>query len=96
MKPLLASRSQLPTRSSSQLPTRKEKLMKSLIPARPVLWFLFLFNAAVAVAVGMAGHHLHIHGQTLHGTQQVMTCAGMGVVALAAGVGLLQRRPQPA
>ena len=25
--------------------------MKSLIPARPVLWFLFLFNAAVAIAV---------------------------------------------
>ena len=41
--------------STSQLPTRKETPMKSLISARPVLWFLFLFNAAVAVAVGVAG-----------------------------------------
>jgi hypothetical protein len=78
--------------SASQLPTRKERLMKSLIPARPVLWFLFLFNAAVAVAIGAAGHHLYIHGQTLHGTQQIATAAGMGIVALGAGIGLLQRR----
>jgi len=66
--------------------------MKSLIRSRPVLWFLFLFNATVAVAIGVAGHHLHIHGQTLHGTQQIMTAAGMGIVALGAGIGLLQRR----
>jgi uncharacterized membrane protein AbrB (regulator of aidB expression) len=78
--------------STSQLPTRKESPMKSLITARPVLWFLFLFNAAVAVAVGVAGHHLHIHGQTLHGSQQIATAAGMGVVALGAGIGLLRRR----
>jgi len=78
--------------ATSQLPTRKEKLMKSLIPARPVLWFLFLFNAAVAVAAGVGGHHLHIHGNTLHGSQQLMTCAGMGIVALGAGIGLLRRR----
>jgi hypothetical protein len=70
--------------------------MKSLISSKPVLWFLFLFNAAVAVAVGAAGHHLHLHGQTLHGTQQIMTCAGMGIVALGAGAGLLRRRPRPA
>jgi uncharacterized membrane protein AbrB (regulator of aidB expression) len=66
--------------------------MKSLLSSRPVLWFLFLFNAAVAVAAGVAGHHLHFHGQTLHGSQQVMTCAGMGIVALGAGTGLLRRR----
>ena len=69
--------------------------MKSLIPARPVLWFLFLFNAVVAIAVAAGGHHLHIHGQTLHGAQQIVTCAGMGIVALGAFAGLL-RRPQPA
>ncbi len=78
--------------SASQLPARKESLMKSLITARPVLWFLFLFNAAVAVAAGAAGHHLHIHGQTLHGAQQIATAAGMGIVALGAGIGLLRRR----
>jgi hypothetical protein len=77
---------------ASHLPTQKETLMKSLITARPVLWFLFLFNAAVAVAVGVAGHHLHIHGQTLRGAQQITTAAGMGIVALGAGIGLLRRR----
>ena len=78
--------------STSQLPARKETPMKSLLASRPVLWFLFLFNAAVAVAVGAAGHHLHIHGQTLHGAQQIATAAGMGIVALGAGIGLLRRR----
>jgi MYXO-CTERM domain-containing protein len=82
--------------SAPQLPTRKESPMKSLLASRPVLWFLFLFNAAVAIAVAAGGHHLHIHGQTLHGTQQIVTCAGMGVVALGAFAGLLRRRPQPA
>ena len=82
--------------SASQLPARKESLMKSLMTARPVLWFLFLFNAAVAVAVGAAGHHLHIHGQTLHGGQQLATAAGMGIVALGAGAALFVRRPKRA
>ena len=66
--------------------------MKSLLSSRPVLWFLFLFNAAVAVAVAVGGHHLHLHGQTLHGTQQLMTAVGMGVVALGAGTALARRR----
>jgi hypothetical protein len=66
--------------------------MKSLLSSRPMLWFLFLFNAAVAVAAGVGGHHLHIHGNTLHGSQQLMTCAGMGVVALGAAVALLAKR----
>ena len=96
MKSQLTSTSQPAARPASQPPARKEKLMKSLISARPVLWFLFLFNAAVAIAVGAAGHHLHIHGQTLHGAQQIATCAGMGIVALGAAAALLGRRPQPA
>jgi hypothetical protein len=29
--------------------------MKSLLSSRPVLWFLFLFNAAVATAAAVAG-----------------------------------------
>jgi hypothetical protein len=66
--------------------------MKAVLSSRPVLWFLFLFNAAVAVAVLVAGHHLHLQGHTLHGSQQAMTAAGMGIVALGAGAGLLRRR----
>jgi len=92
MKSQLTSTSQPTARATSQLPTRKEKLMKSLIPARPVLWFLFLFNAAVAIAVGAVGSHLHVHGHSLAASQQVATAAGMGIVALGAGIGLLRRR----
>jgi hypothetical protein len=43
--------------------------MKSLLSSTPVLWFLFLFNLVVAVAAAFG----------LHGTQQIMTSAGMGV-----------------
>ena len=63
--------------------------MSALLNRKPVLWFLFLFNAAVAIA---AGSHLHVLGHTLHGSQQVMTAAGMGIVALGAGAALLRRR----
>ena len=39
----------------------------------------------------------HVHGHSLHGSQQVMTAVGMGVVALGAGASLLRsRRPQQA
>ena len=65
--------------------------MSALLNRKPVLWFLFLFNAAVAIAAGAAGSHLHLHGHTLHGSQQVTTAAGMGIVALGA-----RRRPVPA
>lgn len=64
--------------------------MSALLNRTPVLWFLFLFN--LAVAVGVVGGHLQIHGHSLHGSQQIMTAAGMGVVALGAGAALLQRR----
>ena len=70
--------------------------MTSLLSSRPVLLFLFLFNLGVAVAVGVAGHHIGIHGHILQGTQQIMTAAGMGVVALGAGIGLALRRPKQA
>ena len=70
--------------------------MKSLLSSRPVLWFLFLFNAAVAIAAGAAGSHLHLHGHSLHGSQQVTTAAGMGIVALGAGAALYLRRPKRA
>jgi hypothetical protein len=67
--------------------------MKTLLSSRPVLWFLFLFNAAVAVTVALAGHHIHLHGHTIAGPQQIMTAVGMGVVALGAGSALARRRP---
>lgn len=60
----------------------KETLVKSLLSSRPALWFLFLFNLAVAVVAAFA----------LNGAQQVMTCVGMGVVSLGAGVSLLRGR----
>jgi hypothetical protein len=64
------------------MPDSKGKTMKSLLASTPVLRFLFLFNLVVAVAAAVG----------LHGTQQLMTSAGMGVVALGAGAGLVQRR----
>jgi uncharacterized membrane protein AbrB (regulator of aidB expression) len=74
-------------------PARKEARRKSLVPSKPVLWFLFLFNLAVAVAAGAAGNHLRVHGHTVHGAQ---IAAGMGVVALGAGVALFFQRGQRA
>jgi hypothetical protein len=75
-------------------PARKEAHRKSLVPSRPVLWFLFLFNLAVAVAAAAAaGNHLHIHGHTVHGAQ---IAAGMGVVALGAGAALFFQHGQRA
>jgi hypothetical protein len=70
--------------------------VSALLNRTPVLWFLFLFNTAVAIAVGAAGSHLHIHGHTLHGSQQVTTAAGLGIVALGAGAALFLRRPKRA
>ncbi|MEU1181273.1 hypothetical protein ABZ464_27230 [Streptomyces sp. NPDC005820] len=56
--------------------------MKSLLSSRPVLWFLFLFNLAVAAAAPFV----------VDGSQGVMTAVGMGVVSLGAGVGLVRGR----
>ncbi|MGI5377051.1 hypothetical protein ACQEV2_22945 [Streptomyces sp. CA-251387] len=54
--------------------------MKALLSSRPVLWFLFLFNAAVAAAAPFV----------VDGTQGNMTGVGMGVVSLGAGGALLR------
>ncbi|MFE1311921.1 hypothetical protein [Streptomyces sp. NPDC058755] len=56
--------------------------MKQLLSSRPVLWFLFLFNLAVAAVAPFA----------VDGTQGVMTSVGMGVVSLGAGTALLRDR----
>ena len=74
----------------------RKNIMPALLNRTPVLWFLFLFNAAVAIAAGAAGSHLHVHGHSLHGSQQVTTAAGMGIVALGAGAALFLRRPKRA
>ncbi|MGW1626786.1 hypothetical protein [Streptomyces sp. NPDC002172] len=60
--------------------------MKALLSSRPVLWFLFLFNLTVAVAAPLV----------VDGTQGYLTSAGMGVVSLGAGMGLLRGRAQRA
>ncbi len=54
--------------------------MKSLLASKPVLWFLFLFNLAVAAVAPLV----------VDGTQGVMTGVGMGVVSLGAGVSLFK------
>ncbi|MEU1160119.1 hypothetical protein ACIPX0_26875 [Streptomyces sp. NPDC090075] len=56
--------------------------MKSLLASRPVLWFLFLFNLAVAAVAPFV----------VDGAQGVLTAVGMGVVSLGAGVSLLRGR----
>lgn len=56
--------------------------MKKIASSTPVLWFLFLFNLAVAVVAPFA----------IDGAQGVMTAVGMGVVAIGAGLGLLKSR----
>ncbi|MER5220539.1 hypothetical protein [Streptomyces flaveus] len=60
--------------------------MKALLSFRPALWFLFLFNLSVAAVAPFA----------VDGTQGLLTSAGMGVVSLGAGVGLLRSRTQRA
>ncbi|MFE6824868.1 hypothetical protein [Streptomyces sp. NPDC057690] len=56
--------------------------MKALLSSRPVLWFLFLFNLAVAAVAPFV----------VDGSQGVLTAVGMGVVSLGAGVSLVRDR----
>ncbi|KOU56333.1 hypothetical protein ADK57_42630 [Streptomyces sp. MMG1533] len=60
--------------------------MKSLLSSKPALWFLFLFNLAVAAVAPFA----------VDGAQGVMTAVGMGVVSMGAGVSLLRSRQSAA
>lgn len=60
----------------------KKEPIKSFLSSRPVLWFPFLFNGVVAAVAGFA----------LDGVQGITSAAGMGLVSLGAGFGLLQRR----
>lgn len=67
--------------------------MKSLLSSNPALWFLFLFNLAIALAVGFEAV---ADSLGLSGIQQIVTCVGMGFVSLGAGSTLLRRRLQTA
>lgn len=57
--------------------------MSALLNRKPVLWFLFLFNGAVAVGAGLF----------VHGAQGIGTAVGMGLVSIGAGSGVLRRSP---
>ena len=70
--------------AAGTLLARREPL-KSLLASRPVLWFLFLFNGAVAVIAYLA----------LDGLKGILTAAGMGAVSLGAGAGLLRGAKSP-
>ena len=63
----------------------KQQKVRDFLASRPTLWFLFLFNAAVAAACYLA----------MHGVTRIAAAAGMGLVSLGAGVGLL-RSPKKA
>ncbi|MER5907664.1 hypothetical protein ABT150_47835 [Streptomyces mirabilis] len=60
----------------------KKDPIKSFLSSPPVLWFLFLFNGVVAAGAAFA----------LDGVQGITAAAGMGLVSLGAGFGLLQNR----
>jgi len=64
----------------------RQEPLKSWLKTRPVMWFLFLFNLAVAVAAPFL----------MHGGQGIGTAAGMGIVSLGAGLGLLKNRTRTA
>ena len=56
--------------------------LRSWLRTRPVMWFLFLVNLAIAAAAPFI----------LHGGQGIMAAVGMGMVSLGAGIGLLRSR----
>ncbi|MFE6820969.1 hypothetical protein [Streptomyces sp. NPDC057690] len=58
----------------------KQQRVRDFVASRPVLWFLFLFNAAVAAGCGFA----------LDGVKGIAIAAVMGFISLGAGAGLLK------
>ena len=61
----------------------RQQRVRDFLASRPVLWFLFLFNAGVAVGCYFA----------LDGVKGIAVAAVMGLVSVGAGTGLL-RSPQ--
>ncbi|MFD3588281.1 hypothetical protein [Streptomyces sp. NPDC058683] len=65
----------------------KQQRVRDFLGSRPVLWFLFLFNAGVATGCYFL----------LDGVKGIAAAAGMGLVSLGAGAGLLKSpRKKPA
>ncbi|MGW2824263.1 hypothetical protein ACWC24_25185 [Streptomyces sp. NPDC001443] len=64
---------------------RKPRI-KAFLSTRPVLWFLFLFNGAVATLCAVS----------LDGMNGIMAAAAMGLVSLGAAGGLVQRHRERA
>ncbi|WP_306209184.1 hypothetical protein [Actinoplanes sp. RD1] len=60
--------------------------VKSFLGTKPVMWFLFLFNLAAAIIVLI----------TVDGVPGISATAGLGLVSLGAGSGLLLSARRPA
>ncbi|MFD3377550.1 MULTISPECIES: hypothetical protein [unclassified Streptomyces] len=58
----------------------RQQRVRDFLGSRPVLWFLFLFNAGAAVGLYFA----------LDGTKGIAAAAAMGLVSVGAGTGLLR------
>ncbi|MFI6776529.1 hypothetical protein [Nocardia sp. NPDC050412] len=67
------------------------KSVQTRLSAKPTLWLLFLFNLAIALAVGFEPV---ADSLGLDGVQQIATCVAMGLVSVGAGAALLRRRLQ--
>ncbi|WP_433710329.1 hypothetical protein ACQP2U_28795 [Nocardia sp. CA-084685] len=67
------------------------KSVQTLLSAKPTLWFLFLFNLAIALAVGFEPV---AEGLGFEGIQQIVICLAMALVSMGAGAALLRRRLQ--
>ncbi|WP_232838849.1 hypothetical protein [Streptomyces geranii] len=67
----------------------KQRQVRDFLGSRPVLWFLFLFNALAAVGLYLF----------LDGAKGIMAAGVMGLVSIGAGTGLLRgakEKPAPA
>lgn len=63
----------------------RQEPLKSWLKNRKVMWFLFVFNLAVAI----------VSPFVIHGGEGIGTAAGFGVVSIGAGFGLLKGHSRP-
>ncbi len=64
--------------------------MKSLLSSTPTLWFLFLFNLGLCVAIGFDPVALSLG---MHGIGRVLVSGMLALVSLGAGATLLRSHP---